>query len=96
MTKRKSRTKKGIVTGAYSLPPPPEAFGKTATPSGSGQVEMSASLLHDLFAQQAANMLQRADLDEEQKQEMLIAMSCPCCGVGGMSITAKLKRRPRS
>jgi len=41
-------------------------------------------------------MLKRADLDEEQKQEILIAMSCPCCGAGGMSITAKLKRRPQS
>jgi len=38
-------------------------------------------------------MLDRADLDEEQKQAILIAMSCPCCGAGGMSFTAKLKRR---
>jgi hypothetical protein len=38
-------------------------------------------------------MLDRADLDEEQKQAVLVAMSCPCCGAGGMSFTAKLKRR---
>jgi hypothetical protein len=37
-------------------------------------------------------MLERADLDDEQKQSILIAMSCPCCGAGGMSFTAKLKR----
>jgi hypothetical protein len=37
-------------------------------------------------------MFDRADLDDEQKQSILIAMSCPCCGAGGMSFTTKLKR----
>jgi hypothetical protein len=48
--------------------------------------------LHDLFQQQTGAMLERADLSDEQKQSILIAMSCPCCGAGGMSFTAKLKR----
>jgi hypothetical protein len=48
--------------------------------------------LHDLFQQQTAAMLDRADISEEQKQSILIAMNCPCCGAGGMSFTAKLKR----
>jgi hypothetical protein len=48
--------------------------------------------LHDLFQRQTSAMLERADLDDEQKQSILIAMSCPCCGAGGMSFTAKLKR----
>jgi hypothetical protein len=52
----------------------------------------SASL-HDLFQQQVRSMLDRTDLDEEQKQSVLIAASCPCCGAGGFSFTAKLKRR---
>jgi hypothetical protein len=47
--------------------------------------------LHDLFAQQARHMLERADLNEEQKQTILVAMSCPCCGAGGMSFSVKLK-----
>jgi hypothetical protein len=47
--------------------------------------------LHDLFEQQARRMLERADLDEEQKQTILVAMSCPCCGGGGMSFSVKLK-----
>jgi hypothetical protein len=38
-------------------------------------------------------MLERADLSDEQKQEILIAMACPCCGAGGFSFTAKLKRK---
>ena len=38
-------------------------------------------------------MLDRAEMSEEQKQSILVAMSCPCCGAGGMSFTAKLKPR---
>jgi hypothetical protein len=49
--------------------------------------------LHDLFQQQIRSMLDRTDLDEEQKQGILIAAACPCCGAGGMSFTAKIKRR---
>jgi hypothetical protein len=48
--------------------------------------------LHQLFAEQTGAMLERADLSEEQKQSILIGMSCPCCGAGGFSFTAKLKR----
>ena len=48
--------------------------------------------LHDLFQQQAMQMLDRSDLSEEQKQEALVAMACPCCGVGAMAYTVKLKR----
>jgi hypothetical protein len=54
-------------------------------------VSASNLSLHDLFAQQARHMLERADLDEEQKQTILVAMSCPCCGAGGMSFSVKLK-----
>jgi C4-type Zn-finger protein len=45
-----------------------------------------------LFEQQTRRLLDRTDLDEEQKQNILIAMSCPCCGAATMSYTAKLKR----
>jgi hypothetical protein len=54
---------------------------------------MSSSLsLHELFQQQTRQMLDRTDLDEGQKQNILVAMSCPCCGAGAMSFTAKLRR----
>jgi hypothetical protein len=56
------------------------------------QISFSSLSLHDLFEQQTRAMLDRTDLDEEQKQNILVAMSCPCCGAGGMSYTAKLKR----
>jgi hypothetical protein len=56
------------------------------------QISYSALSLHDLFEQQTRQMLTRADLNEEEKQNILIAMSCPCCGAGAMSYTVKLKR----
>jgi hypothetical protein len=64
-----------------------------ATFAAQDQVTTSNLSLHDLFQQQAREMLDRSDLDEEQKASILVAMSCPCCGAGGMSFTARLKRR---
>jgi hypothetical protein len=94
MAKRKPAPAKPAAT-AHSAPPPPEAFtfGTSSTPHR--QIETSNSSLHDLFQQQAMKMLDRTDLDAEQKQNILVAMSCPCCGAGGLSFTAKIKRRKR-
>jgi hypothetical protein len=63
-----------------------------ATPSTVDPISDSPFSLHQLFEQQARQMLDNTDLNEEQKQNILIAMSCPCCGAGAMSYTAKLKR----
>ena len=79
--------------GTFAPPPPPEAIGSRSVPSPDDQAKASGFSLHDLFAQQARAMLDRTDLDEEQKQNVLVAMNCPCCGAGGLSFTAKLKRR---
>ena len=85
----------------------PPAFGAAAETAPSGAesdeavsaegeaadaISFSSLSLHELFEQQARTMLDNADLDEEQKQNILVAMSCPCCGAGAMSFTAKLKR----
>ena len=67
-------------------PPVPPA------PPSDDQIFAGNLSLHALFQQQTAAMLERADLNDEQKQTILIGMSCPCCGAGGMSFTAKLKR----
>ena len=91
MAKRKSHVAKTAVS--KSIPPPqPDAFSNTA-PQPDDQVKTGNFSLHDLFTQQAMKMLDRTDLNEEQKQSVLVAMNCPCCGAGGMSFTAKLKRR---
>jgi hypothetical protein len=82
---KRRRARKELARPQKSGPPPvtdevyPFAYG--------------AASLHDLFAQQVRTMLDRTDLDEEQKQSALIAASCPCCGAGSFSFTAKLKRR---
>jgi hypothetical protein len=68
----------------------PPAASKTA--AFESQIASSDLTLHDLFQKQAATMLDRADLSDEQKQAILIGMSCPCCGAGGFSFTAKLRR----
>jgi hypothetical protein len=72
--------------------PAPDAAPTTANPAPDDQISFSALPLHDLFEQQTRAMLDRSDLDEEQKQNILVAMSCPCCGAGAMSYTVKLKR----
>jgi hypothetical protein len=62
------------------------------TPESEEQIYASNLSLHDLFQQQTTKVLDQADLSEEQKQSILIGMSCPCCGGGGFSFTAKLRR----
>jgi hypothetical protein len=47
--------------------------------------------LHSVFEDQIRDMLDRADITEEQRQQILIALQCPCCGSGGLSISVKLK-----
>ena len=54
-------------------------------------VSVSNLSLHELFEQQTRHMLERADIDEEQRQSILVAMACPCCGAGGMSFSVRLK-----
>ena len=68
--------------------PPPDELADLAR----DQVTTSSLSLHELFSQQTRTMLDRTDLSDEAKENILIAMSCPCCGAGGMSFTAKLTR----
>jgi hypothetical protein len=53
----------------------------------------AGSALHEAFQQQVRTVLDESDLDEQAKQEILVAMNCPCCGAGGMNYTAKINRR---
>jgi len=78
---------------ARSSPRPDRSVAGSPDPSPEDQVAAYGNLaLHDLFQQQAMAMLERTDLSEEAKQEILVAMACPCCGAGAMSYTVKLKR----
>ena len=55
-----------------------------------GQVFTGDQALHELFREQAAAVLADADIGEEEKQSILLAMSCPCCGAGSMSFSVKM------
>ena len=77
----------------FPPPPPPDAFGKPQAFTGGERAGSAGPGMHELFAQQTRAMLDRTDLNEEEKQNILVAMSCPCCGAGGLSFTAKIKRR---
>jgi len=59
--------------------------------AATGRIFTGNLALHDLFQQQAAAILDEADIGEEEKQSILLAMSCPCCGAGGMSYSVKMK-----
>ena len=90
-TRSKERTK---AEQRFAPPPPPEAFANASKASRrDDEVSANRASLHELFAQQTKAMLDRTDLDEEQKQSILVAMSCPCCGAGGLSFTAKIRRK---
>ena len=85
----RKRTPKEKRTSAKPLPAePPAPLESTAS-----EIGFSNLSLHELFEQQAADMLERADIDEEQKQSILLALGCPCCGTGGPSFSFRLKRR---
>jgi Spy/CpxP family protein refolding chaperone len=54
-------------------------------------LQFSDQPLHVVFEQQLREMMEQADLTEEQKQQILVALQCPCCGSGGLSLSIKLK-----
>jgi hypothetical protein len=89
-----AKRKQSSGNNARSRSSPKQAAGMNvvAEVSSDPQISSSTLSLHELFEQQARQLLDRTDLDEEQKQNILVAMSCPCCGAGAMSYTAKLKR----
>jgi len=55
------------------------------------QIFTSDQSMHDVMRKQVEQMLAQSDLTEEQKQEILVAMQCPCCGASGVSLSIKLK-----
>ena len=96
MRRATKRTGKAKSSASATVPPAasaPEPDDAVTASRADDPVSFSDLSLHELFEQQARNMLERADLDEEQKQSILVAMACPCCGAGGMSLSVKLKNR---
>ena len=55
------------------------------------RISFGSDAAHLTFQRQIAELLDQADLTEDQRQEILIAMNCPCCGAGGLSLSIKIK-----
>ena len=89
--KKKQKKKKSTSTNPIAAPPARRDVTRLGS-EPADEISGRAFSLHQLFEQQMRQMLDHTDLDEEQKQNLLVAMSCPCCGAGAMSYTAKLKR----
>ena len=51
--------------------------------------------MHELFQKQVQQVMEQADLDDEARQALLVAMNCPCCGAGGMNYTAPVNRKKK-
>ena len=45
---------------------------------------------HEAILKQVQDVLRDSDMPEPQKQQILVALSCPCCGGSGMSLSIPL------
>jgi hypothetical protein len=89
--RRDARGVESSTSGSKASTPETGAADTSPAAADGSAVSTSNLSLHDLFEQQARHYLEHADLDEEQKQAILVALSCPCCGAGGMSFSVRLK-----
>jgi hypothetical protein len=55
------------------------------------RIQFGEQAAHLAFQKQIAELLEQADITEEQRQQFLIAATCPCCGAGGLSLSLNLK-----
>ncbi len=55
-------------------------------------VILSNGSIHDAIRVQVMEILEDSDMSEEEKQAILVALSCPCCGAAGLSMSIPLKR----
>jgi hypothetical protein len=46
--------------------------------------------MHEAIRAQVIKVLADSDMTEAQKQQILVAMNCPCCGGSGMSLSIPL------
>lgn len=74
-----------------NAPKDSDATPAVADADDSDRIEYGDQSAHLAFQQQLADLLDQADITEEQRQQFLIAASCPCCGAGGLSFSLKLK-----
>ena len=90
---KRTKAKRKKRTPPAAKQPTLDQLFETALPPAENNTDIGDASLHELFQQQTMDMLERSDLSEEQKQSILVAMNCPCCGGSGLSFTMKLKRK---
>jgi len=76
--------------------PPPSARAIDAARALAPAAPVSGESVHDAVARQVRAIIADADLPEDEKQQILIALACPCCGAGGLSLRSKLGDGPVS
>ena len=55
------------------------------------RISFGTDAAHFTFQREVAELLDQANLSEDERQQILIAMNCPCCGAGGLSLSIKIK-----
>ena len=60
-------------------------------PSINERISFGNDAAHLIFQREIADLLDQANLTENERNEILIAMNCPCCGAGGLSLSIKIK-----
>ena len=74
MAKQVSKAPRRASAGSRPVPEPADT---PIEPPDMGANPMTA--MHELFNRHIREVLDNPDLDEEQKQEIVVAMACPCC-----------------
>ncbi|PPR09274.1 MAG: hypothetical protein CFH41_02585 [Alphaproteobacteria bacterium MarineAlpha11_Bin1] len=59
-------------------------------PDNGGTGIITDMSMHELIRAQVLQVLESSDMTETQKQQILVALSCPCCGGSGMSLSIPL------
>ena len=68
---------------AGEIPPEPDFY----VGGGSG-----VGAMHDAIIRQVSELLADSGLSEEEKQRVLAAIACPCCGGAGPSLVIDLNK----
>ncbi len=63
-------------------------------PSIDERISFGDDAAHLAFQRQVADLLDQANLTEDERQQILVAMNCPCCGTGGLSLSIMIKDGP--
>ncbi len=69
----------------------PERKSPDGVPGIDERISFGNEAAHLTFQRQIADLLDQADVSDEERQQILIAMNCPCCGAGGLSLSIKIK-----